>query len=318
MTAEYLPANPVAAADQLRSLAVDLETQESLIERGLQGFTDIGLALAKIRDGRLYRQEYATFEAYCQARWQLSRSRAYRLIDAATITDAMEAALEMSPIGDIPLPATESQARELVGLTPEEAVEVMREVNEATNGNPTADAIRNARQAQETPEWYCQGGGHNVSGLVPTEQVGSRLCCPQCADDWRQPPIIETTGSSYTPTAPKPAPKPVWTEEELALRKKMENGETVVVSLRGLHANLIAWAEDAGLYIRIDRRTDWGNPFEMGQDGDRDTVIDNYRDHYLPFKPSLLSRLHEIPGKALGCWCAPEACHGDVLKEEAK
>jgi pimeloyl-ACP methyl ester carboxylesterase len=30
-------------------------------------------------------------------------------------------------------------------------------------------------------------------------------------------------------------------------------------------------------------------------------VIANYRDHYLPFKPSLLGRLDELRGKALGC-----------------
>lgn len=127
--------------------------------------------------------------------------------------------------------------------------------------------------------------------------------------------IIGTNGSRYTPPAPKLAPKPVWSEEELALRTEMQNGVTVVVSMRGLHANLIEWATQSGLYVRVDRRTEWGNPFEMGQDGDRETVIANYRDHYLPYKPSLLLRLSELRGKALGCWCAPEPCHGDVLRQ---
>jgi hypothetical protein len=48
-------------------------------------------------------------------------------------------------------------------------------------------------------------------------------------------------------------------------------------------------------------------------DGDRKTVIENYAQHYLPYKPSLLSRLAELRGRALACWCAPEPCHGDVL-----
>lgn len=130
--------------------------------------------------------------------------------------------------------------------------------------------------------------------------------------------IIGTNGKTYTPPAARPAPKPVWSEEELALRKQLENGETIVVSLRGLHANLIGWAESEGLYVRIDRRTDWGNPFEMDADGDRETVIANYSDHYLPYKPSLLDRLHELRAHALGCWCAPEPCHGDVLKKAAE
>jgi hypothetical protein len=131
-------------------------------------------------------------------------------------------------------------------------------------------------------------------------------------------PVTGLDGKTYTPPAPKPAPTPVWTEEELALRKAMENGETIVVSLRGLHSNLIAWAEDAGLYVRIDRRTDWGNPFEIPDDGDRDDVINKFATHYLPHKTKLQERLPELAGKALGCWCAPEACHGDVLKEAAK
>jgi hypothetical protein len=107
-----------------------------------------------------------------------------------------------------------------------------------------------------------------------------------------------------------------WSDEERDLLKQLRDGETVVVTLRGAHNDLIQWADAAGLYMRIDRRTPWGNPFEVGEDGDRDTVIRNYRDHYLPHKPSLTSRLDDLRGKALGCWCAPEPCHGDVLREQ--
>ena len=103
-----------------------------------------------------------------------------------------------------------------------------------------------------------------------------------------------------------------WTDEERALLKRLRAGEIVVVSLR-THANFIGWAEASNLYERIDRRTPWGNPFELPGDGDREAVIPNYEEHYLPYKPSLTSKLDGLRGKALGCWCAPEACHGDVL-----
>lgn len=106
-----------------------------------------------------------------------------------------------------------------------------------------------------------------------------------------------------------------WSDEERDLLKRLRAGEAVVVTLRGQHNNLIEWADAAGLYMRIDRRTEWGNPFETPADGDRETVIENYAEHYLPNKPSLLGKLESLRGKALGCWCAPEACHGDVLKE---
>jgi len=106
-----------------------------------------------------------------------------------------------------------------------------------------------------------------------------------------------------------------WTDEERRIRQAVEDdGETVVVSYR-IHKDLIAYLEAAGLFVRIDRRSDWGNPFEMPGDGDRATVIRNFAEHYLPHKPSLHSRYGELVGKALGCWCSPEPCHGDVLRE---
>lgn len=106
-----------------------------------------------------------------------------------------------------------------------------------------------------------------------------------------------------------------WSDAEEQLRERMEDGFAVVVSLRGHHANLIRCAEQNNCYVRIDRRTEWGNPFEIPGDGDRAQVIDSYAHHYLPHKPSLLNRLPELKGMALGCWCSPEACHGDVLVE---
>jgi hypothetical protein len=112
---------------------------EATIRDGLQTFVVVGRALAKIRDGRLYRQTHLTFEAYCDQEFSLSRSRAYRFIEAAQVTEAM------SPIGDIAVPATESQARELSGLAPETAAEVMRTAAESSP-KITASTIREARE----------------------------------------------------------------------------------------------------------------------------------------------------------------------------
>jgi len=127
--------------------------------------------------------------------------------------------------------------------------------------------------------------------------------------------VTGTDGKSYVAARPSPVDQFAdWTPEERALRARLESGDSpVVVSLRGQHTRLIGWAEREGRYERIDRRSQWGNPFELPADGDRVTVIRNYEDHYLPFKPSLLAKLPDLRGKALGCWCAPEACHGDVL-----
>ncbi len=78
-------------------------------------------------------------------------------------------------------------------------------------------------------------------------------------------------------------------------------------------AELIAQADAEGLFVRVDRNSRWGNPFILDDDGSRVTVIEAYRDLYLPNKPSLLGKLTDLEGKLLGCWCAPEQCHADVL-----
>ena len=107
-----------------------------------------------------------------------------------------------------------------------------------------------------------------------------------------------------------------WTEREVQLRDRMESGEAVVVNLRD-DARLVGWAESRGLLIRVDRTSEWGNPFYLDADGSRDEVCDAYADHYLPHKPSLGIQISSLRGKALGCWCAPERCHADELARRA-
>lgn len=107
-----------------------------------------------------------------------------------------------------------------------------------------------------------------------------------------------------------------WTDDEKSLRLKLEEGIAVVVNY-DRHQRLIAWAHEADVLVRIDRKSIWGNPYILDEDGTRAEVIANYRDHYLDFKPSLLRRIgDDLEGKALACWCAPEPCHGDVLLEQ--
>jgi hypothetical protein len=66
--------------------------------------------------------------------------------------------------------------------------------------------------------------------------------------------------------------------------------------------------------IYIGRPFKWGNPFQIGKDGNRDEVIEKFR-NWIITQPDLLKDLHEIKGKTLGCWCKPNVCHGDILVE---
>lgn len=102
------------------------------------------------------------------------------------------------------------------------------------------------------------------------------------------------------------------TTRDQQLIEALKRGETVVVNQK-VDLAAIKYAETHGLYVRCDRFSDFGNPFEMDKDGDRDEVCDNYEQHYLPFKPSIHKQLFKLKGKALGCWCAPLRCHCDTL-----
>jgi len=131
---------------------------EAKIENGIKTFVEVGQALAEVREGCLYRETHSTFEAYCTQRWGLSRSLAYDTIAAA------ETVREMSAIADTPIPANVGQARELAGLPREHAAETMRAAHTATNGRPTARAIREAREI--TAESLAKG----YVGQVPALQ----------------------------------------------------------------------------------------------------------------------------------------------------
>lgn len=51
----------------------------------------------------------------------------------------------------------------------------------------------------------------------------------------------------------------------------------------------------------------------IGRDGDRAHVVHLYY-AWLMLQPDLVAKVKaELRGKVLGCWCAPHACHGDVL-----
>lgn len=70
-----------------------------------------------------------------------------------------------------------------------------------------------------------------------------------------------------------------------------------------------SWPAEA---VRIDRKSQWGNPYVVGKDGTREQVIALHAAWILT-QPQLLAALPELRGKDLACWCAPYECHGQTL-----
>ena len=126
----------IAAAIEPISLAEsrDLIRLESIVEKGLNTFVEVGEALSEIRDKKLYRIEHPTFDAYLDKKWNLSRSRACRIIQAAETVKVL-------PTGN--KPQSERQARPLAALPPAQRAEVWEKAVAASpNGQPTAKDVQ--------------------------------------------------------------------------------------------------------------------------------------------------------------------------------
>lgn len=68
--------------------------------------------------------------------------------------------------------------------------------------------------------------------------------------------------------------------------------------------------------VYIGRGSKWGNPFKIGEDGDRETVIAKYRQWLFKQIQSgafVKEDFEKLSGKRLGCFCKPKPCHGDVI-----
>jgi len=65
--------------------------------------------------------------------------------------------------------------------------------------------------------------------------------------------------------------------------------------------------------VYVGRPSRFGNPFVIGRDGDRAAVVARFEASLLANRELLAAVKAELRGKDLVCWCAPEACHADVL-----
>jgi hypothetical protein len=109
----------------MSTLASLTETETALlaeceleISENLRSFRTLGKALATVRDGRLYRAHFATFEDYCEQKWGISRSHGNGLADAFRVVDALPA--DLSAVVD-----NERQARELAKVPESQRADVL-------------------------------------------------------------------------------------------------------------------------------------------------------------------------------------------------
>ena len=65
--------------------------------------------------------------------------------------------------------------------------------------------------------------------------------------------------------------------------------------------------------IYVGRPTQWGNPFRAGKDGTLAEVVAKFEAYAVERLAREPDWLEPLKGKSLICWCAPLACHADVL-----
>ncbi len=76
------------------------------------------------------------------------------------------------------------------------------------------------------------------------------------------------------------------------------------------------WDRSAN-YKRVDRTTEFGNPFVMLAGGNRDEVCDKFHEWFhAPEQAALRERaIRELSGFDLACWCAPLRCHAETIRD---
>jgi hypothetical protein len=141
--------------------AEELKQCEGVINQGWTAFVGVGVALVTIREKRLYRDHYATFEAYCRERWDSSRTHMNRCIRAAEVNAAL------APIGA--KLEKESQLRPLAGLKDEEIQAAYTKAKEAAGDKEITAKVIAEAAAQYRPKG-------------PPEQKGRKQATPKAID----------------------------------------------------------------------------------------------------------------------------------------
>jgi hypothetical protein len=140
----------------------ELTACEAVIEMGWRTFVDVGLALARIRDAKLYRTEYGSFEAYCQEKWQFKRVYAHYLISAAQVFQHLFTNCEQRK------PERESQVRPLIGLTQAQAQAAWEKAVEKAAGRKiTARLVKAAAKEVQPPA--AEATGAEEAAAKPTQ-----------------------------------------------------------------------------------------------------------------------------------------------------
>lgn len=139
--------------------ALALSRCEKVIAKGQQIFIEVGNAVLQIRDERLYRKNYGSFNQYCEERWGWGERRASQIIQAASVVQRL-------PKESSTMVPTERVARAVAQVSEEKRPQVIAAAAKATNGHVTAKAITAAAKVIDVEEVLQDSVGREIPAQV--------------------------------------------------------------------------------------------------------------------------------------------------------
>jgi hypothetical protein len=119
---------------------------EAVIEKSMNSFYEMGIALREIRDSKLYKESNGTFEDYLEEKWKIERRHGYRYIEAANTFENVSNWTQT-------VPTSEGQVRPLTKIKdPETQQRVWQEV--VKESNETNQPIT-AKKVEQVVSRYC-------------------------------------------------------------------------------------------------------------------------------------------------------------------
>lgn len=207
------PRRPLVVVEKEASLSKAERQRLLKLEEDAEGhWRAFAGTLTTIRDERLFRADYPTFEAYCEGRWGISRSYGLRLIAASQV-------VKMLPMGDIsmPVPASERIARELIPLKedPPKLAEAWAETLTQHGPKPTAEQTASVvRTFQPSREELKEQELPDPVALVIIDHTGS------AAEKTFDEGVRQATAAAFDMTSFPPG----WTFEDEVKRIAEDNG----------------------------------------------------------------------------------------------
>lgn len=168
-------ATQLALEQQLRREDCDNE-----IRQGFEGIKaslkQVGAALGRVRDERLYLLTHATFDEYVSQQWNLTRARAYQLIEYSNALENLSDCEALSTVVDT---ISERATRELSGLHPDDQKEVVLKASNGGTVTPTARMIRDAKESKTPDDTHDSDEVVNDNHALYKIRLGSLQLCSQ-------------------------------------------------------------------------------------------------------------------------------------------